>query len=356
MKIHVLPATQLSADHLSAWSHLVESDPTLASPYFRPEFTQAVAAVRGGVEVAVWEQAGEPVGFLPFQRNGWRVGMSVGSPSNDYHGAIARADVAWSPQAVVRVAGLRSWRFDHLVATQTAFAPFQYVFARSAYVDLSQGFEHYIGSRSKNMRSHHKQCMRRANRLGDVRLRLEMNPADRNALAKLVEWKSDKCRRTQVACSFSRGWTAKLMDHVLAHPTENFSGLLASLYIGDQLAAVKFGLRSGHVLHEWHLGYNANMAQCSPGMLLELMMLQRANSIGITRVDFGKGEERDKIRLATGFDRLAEGAVHSQPLHAPVYRAWFRAKDRLRSTPLRAPVARARRWILLTRTWLGYSK
>jgi CelD/BcsL family acetyltransferase involved in cellulose biosynthesis len=354
MKIRVVPPHQLSADDLTAWSRLQQSDPAFFSPFFRPEFTQAVAAVRGDVQVAVWEQAGEPVGFLPFQRNGRRLGLPVGSPSNDFQGAIARADVAWSPQDVVRAAGLRSWQFDHLVASQGGFAPFQYVFGRSPYIDLSQGLEHYLKSRTKTFRKSLKKYERRTTAFGDARL--EVDSPDRQALATLVKWKSDKCRRTQVPCSFARGWTVKLLDYILAHPAEHFSGMVLCLYLGDRIAALKFALRSGHVLHEWHSAYNVDMAECSPGMHMENLILQNANSLGITRIDLGKGEETDKIRLATDFVPLAEGAVHARPLQAPVYRSWFRTKDRLRTTALRGPVVRARRWMLQTRIWLGYTE
>jgi hypothetical protein len=67
----------------------------------------------------------------------------------------------------------------------------------------------------------------------------------------------------------------------------------------------------------------------------------------------GKGEEQYKERYASNYVTLAEGAVHSQPLGASLSRAWCVTKDRLRSTPLRGPVRRVRRWTLSTRCWLG---
>lgn len=354
MKIRVLPATGLSAEHLSAWSRLLKSDATLASPFFRPEFTQAVAAVRGGIEVAIWEQSGEPVGFLPFQRSGRQVGLPVASPKNDFQGAIARADVAWSPQEVVRAAGLRAFRFDHLVATQAAFAPFQFGFAESPYIDVSQGYEHYIKSRSKSFRKHIKRSERKASDFGEIRF--EMNPADDGAFRKLVEWKIDQCRRTHIPCSFAREWSVKLIEHILAHPTEGFSGLLLSLYIGDRLAAVQFAIRSGNVLHEWISAYNREMAECSPGLILDNRFTQQANSLGIARLDLGKGPEPYKRWHASGFDQVAEGVVHARPLDGPLYRALYRTKQCLRSTPLRHPVRRVRRWMLSTSIALGFNE
>lgn len=344
-------AEQLSADHISAWSSLQRADSTLANPFFRPEFTQAVQAVRGGVEVVVWEQGGEPVGFLPFQRTGWQIGVAVGSPMNDFHGAIVRRDVEWSPQDVIRAAGLRSWQFDHLLASQTAFAPFQYVLSESPYVELSQGYQHYLGTRSKNFRKYIKRAERKANDLGEIRF--EIDSADASAFKKLVEWKIDKCRRTQVPCTFARDWSVKLFEFILEHSTEDFSGMLFGVYVGGQLAAVEFCIRSGHVLHEWLSSYNCELSQCSPGAILENRIGEVANSLGITRIDMGKGDEPYKERYASNCIALAEGAVHLRPLGAALSRVWSVTKDRLRSTPLRGPVRRVRRWTLSTRSWLG---
>src|SRR5687768_15385075 len=67
----------LSHVHLERWRALQRENPGLQSPYFRPEFTQAVARVRDDVEVAVFEDQGKAVGFLPFQRCQLNMGKPV---------------------------------------------------------------------------------------------------------------------------------------------------------------------------------------------------------------------------------------------------------------------------------------
>jgi len=203
------------------------------------------------------------------------------------------------------------------------------------------------------LRKHFKKAERKASRIGEVRL--ELNSANRGDFKKLVEWKIDKCRRTHVPCTFARNWSVRLVEYILAHPSDEFSGMLLSLHVGDQLAAVEFSIRSGKVLHEWLAAYNRDLSDCSPGLLMEHNLTRTANSLGITRIDLGKGDEQYKSWFASDYDQLAEGAVHVQPLHAPLYRALFVAKNRLRSTSLRNPVQRVRRWTLSTRVWLGYN-
>ena len=46
MHIELLPARSLSSDLVARWDQIVRSAPELDSPFFRPEFTQMVAALR----------------------------------------------------------------------------------------------------------------------------------------------------------------------------------------------------------------------------------------------------------------------------------------------------------------------
>ncbi len=68
MDVTVIPGRDLDAELVRAWTELQVANPDLASPYFAPEFTQAVAAVRDDVEVAVVEERGQIVAFFPFHR------------------------------------------------------------------------------------------------------------------------------------------------------------------------------------------------------------------------------------------------------------------------------------------------
>jgi len=98
------------------------------------------------------------------------------------------------------------------------------------------------------------------------------------------------------------------------------------------------------------------LGQYSPGSILEVRLAQEANSLGITRIHLGKGDEPYKRRFASGFDYVAEGVVPSQSVRARVDRTWFQVKSRLKKTPLRDPVRRVRRFMLSTRLWLGYAE
>jgi CelD/BcsL family acetyltransferase involved in cellulose biosynthesis len=356
MKIDVIPAAELSAEHLAIWSHIQRSEPTLNNPFFRPEFTLAVAAERSDVRVAVWEQSGEPAGFLPFERSRRFVAQAVGSCMNLAQGAIVRSDLDWSPRDVVRAAGLRGFRFDNLLSSQRAFAPFQYVVGPSAYLDLSQGFEHYHKGRGKSAAtavSHIFQKERKAGReLGEVRL--EINPG-RAELHQLLEWKIAQCRAAQSHCLLGLDWVIRLHEQLLEQTSEDFSGMLFCLKMGDRLAAAFYCLRSRGLLQGSILGYDRDLGAYAPGFVIVMRVAQIANSLGITRIDLGSGGGQYKDRLASDFDQVSEGVVTAQRSLAPLYRNWIRAKDRLRTTRLGVPARRVRYWMLSARKMMGYT-
>ena len=78
----------LTSLELSLWDRLQRGSREFESPYFRAEFTQAVAAVRDDVEVAVIEEDGAAAGFFPFQRRSLNLGKPVAGRLNDFHGVI----------------------------------------------------------------------------------------------------------------------------------------------------------------------------------------------------------------------------------------------------------------------------
>ena len=169
MNVRLIPAEQLTPAHVAAWAGIQRADAALDSPYFRPEFTQAVASVREGVEVGVLEEAGEPIGFFPFQRGRGNVAQPVGGRMSDFHGVIVASDTAWDPRQLLRECGLAAWHFNHLVAGQEPLRPYHWTVAPSPYVDLSRGWEGFRADQLAAHRSSFKRAMeklRRAQRRG----------------------------------------------------------------------------------------------------------------------------------------------------------------------------------------------
>ena len=355
MKTSVVSADQLTGEQVLAWSRLQRVDGAVSSPFFRPEFTQAVADLHDNVEVAVLEEDGQPVGFFPFARTRRNVGKPVAGPMNDFQGAILRRGVTFSARQLVRECGLVAWHFDHLIASQAPFRSYQSVEVDSPYVDLSRGFDAYREERSRAGSREITSTLRKLRKVGCDQgpVRLDFHTADRKILAKLIEWKSDQCRRTKVASLFDHDWPVQLIEHILARPSEEFSAVLSALYVDDYLTAIHLGMRSHGVLHWWITAYGPRFHKYSPGLILLVEIAKACESMGISRIDLGKGAARYKTSFMTGATRVAEGSVDSRPVAGMLRQGWLRTRHWVRSSRFRAPAHRVNRFLDSTALRLG---
>jgi CelD/BcsL family acetyltransferase involved in cellulose biosynthesis len=341
MKINVTAIDRMTPEQLDAWSRFQRSDPALASPYFRPEFIRVASACREGVKVAAMEEDGKPAGFFPFQREGSEVGRPVAAPLSDFQGVVARPGLTWNAKELIHACGLSVWHFDHLVATQNAFASCHWVVAPSAYMDLSQGFEAYRQERHDAGYREISQAMRKMrkveNQLGP--LRFETHTTDECAFQSMLRWKAQQYRRSNQTDVFQFPWVVELLRRILREQGEGFSGTLSALYAGDRLAAVHLGMRSHGVLHAWFPAYDPELRDYSPGTILFAELARTAASQGIHRIDLGKGPEAFKVGLGSGAIPVAEGFIDVKRFSNALRRGWLRTRDRVRRSPLRRPVA-----------------
>ena len=353
MRIRAVTFKDLTTEEIAAWSAIQRAEPQVASPYFRPEFTEAVAAVRDDVEVAVLEENGGPIGFFPFQRSRWHTGGPVGGRLSDFQGLIAPAFVTIDPLELLRACRLKAWRFDHLLSQQQSFAPFAWRLAESPYVDLTDGVDAYFARRENDVRLRSE--FRRKSRLlaRDIGpLRYEENGADRKLISTLIEWKSAQYRRSRIPNIFDFDWVHRLFDRILECHGEDFSCHVSAVYAGDEVAAIHFGMRSGAVLHLWFPAYNVELARYSPGYLHSIEWIKAAAADGIRRIDLGKGPEAYKRRIMSGAASVAEGAVDLRPSAVMIHRAWRATRERVRMSPLAAPIRTPARMVRRVRHWV----
>ncbi len=338
MNIRAVKFENLTSDEIATWSDIQRSEQSLDSPYFRPEFTQAVTTVRNDVEVAVLEEAGIPIGFLPFQRSSWNVGRPVGGALSDFHGLIARAGTSCDPVQLLRACGLSTWNFSHLIAGQNWLAPYVQNVAYSPYVDLSNGMETYLASREKGRRfmARYGQKKRKlAREVGPVRF--EFNQPDPTTVDICIGWKQKQYLRTRELDVFSYPWICDLLNRLAKRVDNDFSAVVGALYAGDKLAALHFGMRSRDVLHSWFPVYNVELARYSPGFLLWVELMQSASVHGVRRIDLGKGQESFKKRIQSGATLVVEGALDTRRYTNLLRKACHSAKNRLHDSPLGKP-------------------
>jgi CelD/BcsL family acetyltransferase involved in cellulose biosynthesis len=327
----------LDSGLVAAWRSIQESEPRFESPYFCPEFTRAVGAVRDDVRVVVIENDGRPAGFFPHQRAAWGRGSPVGGALSDYHGVIATHTAEWSVSGLMRAAGLSVWRFDHLVDPTGRFAPHVTASAAaSPQIDLAS-FEPPPDFARK--------ARKLAREVGE--LSFSLHAPGGGALERMLEWKSEQYRRTGLADAFGVPWPGELLRRLMGIETPGFAGACSVLRAGGEIVAVHAGMRSRGVLHWWFPAYDPRYAAYSPGIILLLRMAAAVFALGIGKIDLGKGDARYKRGLMTGAAPLREGFVELPSLAATVRRLRRLAEARAGwQLPLRAlrRLERARRF------------
>ena len=358
MKITVWHAGEVPLSFWESWSEVQQADPRLDSPYFRPEFTQAVAAVRPDVEVAVLWRGNERVGFFPFKRRPRNVGVPVGEAMSDFHGMIARDDVSWEAEELVRACRLNAWVFQHLPTWQEPFRPYYWQSMIAPYIDLCGTFSaDEPGQARREPRGFHdanKKWRKFDREVGP--LRYEPDITCRGVFATLVQWKREQYRRTKVRDGLAAPWKVALLERILMERGEAFFGNLSALYTGDRLVAIHLGMRSFGVLHSWFPVYDAALGRYSPGLLLYYAMCKTASSQGTCRLDLGAGMTRFKESVMAGAGEVAEGAADFRVLVRTARRTWRSTRRWLRSSVLGTPIRAGLTLVRPVQRWLALRK
>lgn len=354
--IRLARVTDLSAADWSLWLDIQQRAGAYDSPYFCPEFTQAVAAVRGDVEVAVLSQAGQTVGFFPFERGSLNLGKPVGGKLSDYHGPLIRQGTALDPLALLRACRLATWDFDHLVTATPALDAYVTLRDRSPQLDLAEGFQTYARRRREaGSEAIHKQGQKSRKLAREVGpLDFTYDAHDDEAFDLLRTWKSAQYVRTGLADVFTYPWTVNLLSRLRRHRDREFSAPLSVLRSGGRLAAVCLSLRSRGILHAWFTAYNPDLAAYSPGVTLFIRLAEESQELGIRKIDLGRGDERYKWSLASGSTEVGEGSIICPTLATWLRNGWRRSRDWVNQSRLKQTIQLPARLIRPLREWLAY--
>jgi len=345
--IRVLRPADLTPEHLDAWRLLQASDRELERPFFAPEYYRILSEFRPDVFVALIEQHSAIVGFFPFQRTSASVGRPVGLRLNDFQGVIAAPDLDLDPLQLLRGCGLSSYHFDHLLAHQPVFRKFQVSLTESPFADLSQGFDAYAEERRAAGRGWVSQVRRKARKMvrdvGD--LRFEFDCRDRRVFEQLLVWKSLQRQRTGTDDLLRFEWVRGVLDRMFDTQEPALSGRLSALYAGSRLVAAHFGIICRKSLHLWFPAYDIEVDRFSPGQIMMVELLRAAADSGIVRADFGKGQDRYKLSMATKSVMVAEGCADTRWIGRFLTSAAYQGRSWLRDSPLREVVqGPKRRW------------
>jgi len=345
MQINVITPAELSDTQIRDWKNLLQLSEELSSPFFSPEFTQAVARHCGNVYVALLQEEEELVGVFPFQRGKWNRGWPVGGRLNDFQAGIFTNGIDINTRQLLRACDLREWHFDHLITSQPFFQRDFFGFSESPYIDLKMGFDAFVSKAGSTSRI--KTLLRKERKLAREigPLRFEFHTTDRSVFESLITLKSQHLRQKKLRNVLSWDWVLPLLDDIRMCQSPGCSGTLSALYAGNELVATHLGIRDERVIHWWFTTFDPKFEKYSAGAILLLRLVEHAAQLGLTRLDLGKGEETYKKSFQTGYIEIAEGVLTRDHWNRALQHTGYRLRNRLRATPLRSAVKAAKRII-----------
>ena len=317
-----------------------------ASPYLTYDFACAVEDAREGVQVLIAEDGSGPQGYMAFERaNG--VARPVGAPMSDHQGFASAAALTIDARRVLDALNAGVFAYENWSG---AGAPGRVrERAGSTVIDVSEGGAAWFERARPRSKDHFKKAERRLRRaereFGPARI--VFGDPDGARFETLKRWKSAQYRATGKLDLFALEWVETLTTRLAAARFGRLKSLVASLYLGDDLAAVEFGLVSEGVYHSWFPAYDARFAAVSPGLQLLHGVIQESAPLGLQRIDLGKSDGAYKKHYADFEVPLAQGRALAPGVTAAGVAAWETAEALARVLPGKlstAPVKLRRRW------------
>ncbi|MGH9094429.1 MAG: GNAT family N-acetyltransferase [Acidimicrobiales bacterium] len=312
MKATLRRPSDLGPDEVAAWHRFQAEELALQNPFVSPEFASAVDGVRTDARVVVVEEDREVVGFLPCSVGGLGLARPIAPGFCDLQAFVHRPGLSWSPRAVLGAAGLRAWRFDHLLGAQVGevTGPARPVTTAASWIiDLADGWDGYARWAKAERGRYFKWLERKQRRFQREHPDASFTYArdDPAGLSALMALKSAQCRRMGWKDLFGLGWVRDLVERLAGSRTAALAGGLSALRIGDRVVAADFSLRSSRVYAGWLIAYDPDLAPYSPGAVRWRHLLEAAAAQGVSRIDLGKGEDDFKRRFSSGTVALAVG-------------------------------------------------
>lgn len=316
---------ELTNSEFLAWDRLCVEENRRA--FLSPHFALAVDRARGGVRVCIFERAGEPVAFFPFQFAGsgaalLRAGQPIGASMSDGFGVVARGDVQLSIDELLEASGLAVCEVHHLCAGPNGLT------ANESELGLRVRFDggwvaywESLAEQSKKfVQKTERRCRNIVKEHGPLRL-TAIHADSKSVLEDLITRKREQYAATKAPDALRESWKRKLLFELLETQQASCRGTLFTLHAGDTWVATHFGLQCEDVLHYWFPVYSREVSKHSPGHLLLKAIGEQCEELGIGVVDRGAGDTQAKRSFANEEQSFGRGRWSRPSLRTTVYSA-----------------------------------
>ena len=342
MDVQFITADELCGELADRWDALRLSNEYFDSPYFDVNFIKAVAKVRDDVKVALFVEDDEVVGFLPFQLNSSGRAVPPGGRLNDYHGIIGgTGDIESHFKKMFQGSDLKSYAFHALPPTTEDYEQYAFREIRTHHLDLSIGWEGY----RKWVRKHSSTVKRQGQKTRNLEkavgpIRFEFDSDEGDILERLIELKRAKYQRSKTFDILSVKWAADLLRELQGVKHPNFQGILQTMWAGDELVCVHFGMLTDKILHYWFPIFDHQYARYSPGTEMMMRVAEECCERGIEKLDLGYGDDPWKFKFCNAHTRVLNGQVNFNPLELKLARTRYVVRNKLKEIPMK-PLAKS---------------
>ena len=323
MDVLLKSADELSCDDREAWQAIVKGNPLLDSPYFDLACFDAVAAARPDTRVVCFRDAGAPAAFLPMQVYRFGFARQFAGPLGDHCAIIAPEEFSVDLGESCAQAGIGVFSFDGALANQNAFEPHIAEIEGSWVIDLSQGYDVYMEHRRSLMPDTFRKIRSRLRKIEKLSPVFRLRDRRPEAFEAALAWKSAQYEQSETFDVFSVEWTRKLLNELCHSKAEDFEGIVSSLEIDGQLAAVHIGMGTQRAHHHWFPAYDHKFAKLGPGNALFLNMAEALANEGVQTIHMGAGGYHHKSQLGSWQFPIGAGFVGAGPSYKArqLYRA-----------------------------------
>jgi CelD/BcsL family acetyltransferase involved in cellulose biosynthesis len=332
VRVETIHPRELGPAEAARWRAYQIGRPSLQSPYFTPEWTQIIGAMRDDARVCVIDGG---AGFFPAQRLSRFAAMGLGAPIADYQGVIGQANLAIEPAALCRALKVGRIDLTHVPNDQSildgaaAGAEGSWIAETSGCRDLYEAALKL--KRAEFVRQTDKKKRKFEREHGALEFRA--SSTDRTNLEALLSWKNDQLMRSGQPAIWATPWVHGVVAACFDARDSQFGGVMFSLSIDQRMIAAALCLRSARVLHFWLLAHDAQFDAYSPGVHLARWATGWAGDHGLAEVDFGPGDYQFKRQLSTTQRMLAWGSATGGSWSGAVRRAEYSLRAGIERLP-----------------------
>lgn len=308
---HVVRPRELDGDLLAQWEAMRDTRACYASAFYAPQFTMAVGQVRRDARVAIFERAGQVVGFLPYHLLARGVAKPIGGHLNDYHGAIVAPGIDPGDSELLQAALLAAYDFNHLPAELGRNANIARPNLSSPKMEIAEGHEVYLRGRDASFRRGYSAMQRKLRKLGREvgEIAFTFHSTDPAHVGAHAHMRTALYRKAGIKDAFASGWQGDVIACLRAMRDPDFRTVLNVLRAGEEVVAAHFGLVSRGTMHWWFPAYADSRGQYSPGIAMIDLVAREAAPEAIKAIDFGRGDERYKSFFANAETPLLAGSL-----------------------------------------------